>query len=184
MRSVRRRRLREEASGGVPAGGAGETVRSYGTTATPGHRLAGGAAHGRRSGRGDGGHGLLLDTRGEYPGGPGHVNPQRIQGIPGRKSDVRDAEWIADLLRHGLVLASYVPDRAQGQLRELTRYRTSLTEDRAREVPRLAKVLEGGHIKLGRVLTNLAGRWVGRCCEPWRWASTIRPPCSPTASGR
>jgi transposase len=86
------------------------------------------------------------------------ANPQRIKAIPGRKSDVRDAEWIADLLQHGLVPASYVPDRAQRELRELTRYRTSLVQDRAREVNRLAKVLEGGNIKLGTVLTDLTGK--------------------------
>ncbi len=86
------------------------------------------------------------------------ANPQRIKAIPGRKSDVRDAEWIADLLRHGLVPASYVPDRAQRELRELTRYRSSLTQDRAREVNRLAKVLEGGNIKLGSVLTDITGK--------------------------
>ena len=86
------------------------------------------------------------------------ANPQRIKAIPGRKSDVRDAEWIAELLRHGLILASFVPDRAQRELRELTRYRSSLTQDRAREVNRLAKVLEGGNIKLGSVLTDITGK--------------------------
>ncbi len=84
-------------------------------------------------------------------------NPQRITAIPGRKSDVRDAEWIADRLCHGLVPASYVPDRAQRGLRELTRYGTSLTQDRAREGNRLAKGLEGGNLKLGSVLTDITG---------------------------
>ncbi len=86
------------------------------------------------------------------------ANPQRIKAIPGRKSDVRDAEWIAELLRHGLMPASFVPDRPQRELRGLTRYRSRLTQDRAREVNRLAKVLEGGNIKRGRVLTDLTGK--------------------------
>ncbi len=86
------------------------------------------------------------------------ANPQRIKAIPHRKSDVRDSEWIADLLRHGLIAASYVPNRDQRELREMTRYRTSLVQDRVREVNRLEKVLEGANIKLGNVLTNITGK--------------------------
>ena len=85
------------------------------------------------------------------------ANPQRIKAIPGRKSEVRDAEGIADLLRHGLVPARYVPNRAQRAWRELTRYRASLTQDRTREVNRLAKILEGGNIKRGSVLRDSTG---------------------------
>jgi transposase len=119
------------------------------------------------------------------------ANPQRIKAIPGRKSDVRDAEWIAELLRHGLIPASVVPDRAQRELRELTRYRSSLTQDRAREVNRLAKVLEGGNIKPGSVLTDMTGksgrippgpvlvRAPGRRCTP---GTRIRPPSSSISS--
>src|SRR5436309_3308837 len=58
------------------------------------------------------------------------VNAQHIKTVPGRKSDVKDCEWIADLLRHGLLTASFVPDREQRELRELTRYRTTLVRER------------------------------------------------------
>lgn len=85
------------------------------------------------------------------------ANPQQIKNMPGRKSDVRDAEWIADLLRHGLIKPSYVPSREQREMRELTRYRTSLLQERSREVNRIEKVLEGANIKLGTVLTDITG---------------------------
>jgi transposase len=71
------------------------------------------------------------------------VNAQHMKAVPGRKTDVKDAVWIADLLRHGLLRASYIPDRDQRELREISRYRKSLTEERAREINRLQKVLEG-----------------------------------------
>jgi transposase len=70
---------------------------------------------------------------------------------------VRDCEWIADLLRHGLLRASFVPDRGQRELRELTRYRTSLVEERTAEVNRLQKTLEGANIKLGSVASDVLG---------------------------
>jgi transposase len=85
------------------------------------------------------------------------VNAQHIKQVPGRKTDVRDCEWIADLLRHGLLTASFIPDRAQRELRELTRYRTSLIRERSAELNRLKKVLEGANIKLAAVTTNLMG---------------------------
>ena len=83
------------------------------------------------------------------------VNAQHIKQVPGRKTDVRDCEWIADLLRHGLLRASLVPDRPQRELRELTRYRTSLLRERAAEVNRLQKTLEGANIELGLAGTQL-----------------------------
>jgi transposase len=86
------------------------------------------------------------------------VNAQHIKGVPGRKSDVRDAEWIADLLRHGLVRPSFIPDRGQRELRELVRYRRSVVEERTREVNRLQKVLEGANIKLGSVASDVLGK--------------------------
>jgi transposase len=85
------------------------------------------------------------------------VNAQHLKAVEGRKTDVKDAEWIADLLRHGLLRASFVPDREQRELRELTRYRTSLVRERAAEVNRLAKTLEGANIKLGSVAKDLTG---------------------------
>jgi transposase len=86
------------------------------------------------------------------------VNAQHIKAVPGRKTDVKDAEWIADLLRHGLLRASFIPDRPQRELRELTRYRVTLVQERAREVNRLQKVLEGGNIKLAAVATDVLGK--------------------------
>jgi transposase len=85
------------------------------------------------------------------------VNAQHIKRVPGRKTDVQDCEWIADLLQHGLLKASFVPERAERELRELTRYRTSLVRERSAEVNRLQKSLEGANIKLGSVLSDLTG---------------------------
>jgi transposase len=85
------------------------------------------------------------------------VNAQHIKQVPGRKTDVRDCEWIADLLRHGLLQASFIPDQAQRELRELTRYRTSLIQERAAEVNRVQKVLEGANIKLAAVTKDITG---------------------------
>jgi transposase len=86
------------------------------------------------------------------------VNAQHSKAVPGRKTDVRDAEWIADLLRHGLLRASFIPDRPQRELRELTRYRTTLIHERANEVNRLQKVLEGATSKLASVATDILGK--------------------------
>lgn len=88
---------------------------------------------------------------------PWVVNPAHIKQVPGRKTDVKDAEWIADLLQHGLLRPSFIPDRTQRELRELTRYRTSLLGERAREVNRIQKVLEGGNIKISSVLSDVLG---------------------------
>ncbi|MPU17865.1 IS110 family transposase, partial [Acinetobacter baumannii] len=85
------------------------------------------------------------------------VNAQHIKSVPGRKTDVKDAEWIAKLLRHGLVQGSYIPDRDQRELREVIRYRRSIIEERTREANRLQKVLEGGNIKLSSVASNVLG---------------------------
>ena len=86
------------------------------------------------------------------------VNAQHIKGVPGRKTDVKDAEWIADLVRHGLVNASYIPNREQRELREITRYRQEVIAERARELNRIQTVLEGCNIKLGSVLTDISGK--------------------------
>lgn len=85
------------------------------------------------------------------------VNAQHIKAVPGRKTDVKDAEWIANLLRHGLLQGSYIPSREQRELRELVRYRKSLIEERAREANRLQKVLEGCNIKLSSVVSDITG---------------------------
>jgi transposase len=85
------------------------------------------------------------------------VNAHHVKQVPGRKTDVKDCEWLADLLRHGLLRASFVPPRPQRELRELTRYRTSLVRERAAEVNRVQKTLEGANIKLGSVASSVVG---------------------------
>jgi transposase len=85
------------------------------------------------------------------------VNAQHMKALPGRKTDVKDAEWIAQLLRHGLLKASFIPDRTQRELRELVRYRRSIIEERARQHNRIQKVLEGANIKLGSVVSDIMG---------------------------
>ncbi|MDQ0197919.1 transposase [Neobacillus ginsengisoli] len=85
------------------------------------------------------------------------VNAQHMKALPGRKTDVKDAEWIAQLLRHGLLKASFIPDRNQRELRELVRYRRSIIEERARQHNRIQKVLEGANIKLGSVVSDIMG---------------------------
>jgi len=86
------------------------------------------------------------------------VNAAHMKALPGRKTDVKDAEWIADLLRHGLLKASFIPDREQRELREIARYRKSLIEERARELNRLQKILEGANIKLDSVVRDINGK--------------------------
>jgi transposase len=86
------------------------------------------------------------------------VNAQHIKQVPGRKTDVNDAAWIASLLRHGLLRPSFVPARAQRELRELTRYRMSLVQERAAEVNRLQKTLEGANIKAAGIATDILGK--------------------------
>src|SRR5919199_304373 len=85
------------------------------------------------------------------------VNAQHVKTVPGRKTDKRDAEWLADLLRHGLLQASFIPSAEQRALRELTRHRSSLVQERARIVNRLQKVLEDANIKLAAVATDIRG---------------------------
>jgi transposase len=85
------------------------------------------------------------------------VNAQHIKAVPGRKTDVKDAEWIAELLRHGLLRGSFIPSKPQRQLRELTRHRSTLVQDRARVINRLQAVLEDANIKLAAVVTDIRG---------------------------
>ncbi len=86
------------------------------------------------------------------------VNAQHIKAVPGRKTDVKDSEWIADLLRHGLLNGSFIPKREQHELKELVRYSRSLVQERARELNRIQKVLEGANIKLASVISEIDGR--------------------------
>jgi transposase len=85
------------------------------------------------------------------------ANAFHIKAVPGRKTDVRDAEWIADLLRHGLLRPSFIPAPAQRHLRDLTRDRTHLVEERARLTNRLQAVLEDADVKLAAVVTDVRG---------------------------
>lgn len=85
------------------------------------------------------------------------VNAKHIKAVPGRKTDVKDAEWIADLLRHGLLRGSFIPDRPQRELRELVRYRRNLIRQRSQVVNRIQQVLEGANIKLSSVATDITG---------------------------
>jgi transposase len=85
------------------------------------------------------------------------ANARHSKAVPGRKTDVKDSEWLADLLRHGLLQPSFVPERPQRELRQLTRYRTSLVRERTAEANRLQKTLEGANIKLAAVATDILG---------------------------
>ena len=85
------------------------------------------------------------------------VNPAHIKNVPGRKTDVNDATWIAQLLECGLLRGSFVPPAEIRQLREITRYRRQLTEERSREVQRLQKLLEDANVKLTSVATHVLG---------------------------
>jgi len=86
------------------------------------------------------------------------VNARHIKQVPGRKTDVRDCDWISQLLEHGLLRASFVPLRPQRELRDLTRQRTQLLGDRARVVNRVQKTLEDGNIKLACVASDITGK--------------------------
>jgi transposase len=85
------------------------------------------------------------------------VNAQHIKHVPGRKTDVKDAQWIAQLLQHGLLTPSYIPPAPQRALRDRVRYRTKLIQDRASEINRLHKVLEDANLKLGAVISDVVG---------------------------
>ncbi len=86
------------------------------------------------------------------------VNAQHMKAVPGRKTDVKDAEWLADLLRHGLLKASFIPPAPIRELRDLTRYRKTLVQERAQDVNRIQKVLEMANVKLSSVATDVLGK--------------------------
>lgn len=85
------------------------------------------------------------------------VNAQHVKHVPGRKTDVKDSEWLAELLMHGLLKPSFIPPKPQRALRDLTRYRTKVIQERARTVNRVQKLLEGANIKLSSVVTDIMG---------------------------
>lgn len=86
------------------------------------------------------------------------VNARHMKAVPGRKTDTNDAEWIADLLQHGLLRSSYIPEKSQRELRELVSYRKSLVGEKNRELNRLQKMLEGGNIKLSGTVSDINGK--------------------------
>lgn len=86
------------------------------------------------------------------------VNASHMKAVPGRKTDVNDAEWIADLLQHGLLQPSFIPDKDQRELRELVKYRKSLVGELNRELNRLQKMLEGANIKISGTITDINGK--------------------------
>ena len=86
------------------------------------------------------------------------LNAHHLRAVPGRKTDVKDAEWICQLVEHGLVRASFVPPRPIRELRDLTRYRKALINERTREVQRLDTVLQDAGIKLSSVATEVLGK--------------------------
>src|ERR1035437_480463 len=85
------------------------------------------------------------------------VNARHIKNVPGRKTDVKDCDWIAQLLQHGLLRASFVPERPQRDLRDLTRQRSQLTAEQSRVADRIHQTLEDANIKLGSVATDIPG---------------------------
>lgn len=85
------------------------------------------------------------------------INPEHARALRGRKTDVKDAEWLADLLRHGLLRPSFIPPPLIRELRELTRYRESLVREQSRVANRIQKLIESGNIKLAQVATDALG---------------------------
>jgi transposase len=85
------------------------------------------------------------------------ANAAHVKAVPGRKTDVRDSEWLLDLMQHGLIQGSFIPEAPIRALRDLTRYRTSLIEERTRELNRIQKVLEDANIKLAAVASEVLG---------------------------
>ncbi len=86
------------------------------------------------------------------------VNVRHMKAVPGRKIDLKDAEWITDLLQNGLLQPSYIPDKDQREPRELVRYRKSLVGECTRELNRLQKMLDGANIKLSRTVSDINGK--------------------------
>jgi transposase len=112
------------------------------------------------------------------------VNAAHIKTVPGRKTDVKDCEWIADLLSHGLLRGSFIPPEPIRDLRDLTRYRKSLTDERVREVNRLQKFLEAANIKLSSVANDVMGASGRAMLEALTAGSTDPHVLSELAKGR
>jgi transposase len=112
------------------------------------------------------------------------VNPTHLKGVLGRKTDVKDAEWLAELCEAGLLRGSFVPPLTIRQLRDLTRYRTRLVQDRTREVQRVDKLLEDAGIKLSSVASDTLGVSGRALCEALIAAETDPNRLAELAKGR
>jgi Transposase len=105
--------------------------------------------------------------------------------VPGRKTDVRDCEWLADLLRHGLLRASFIPPLEIRELRELTRYRQTIIKEHTAVANRIQKLIESGNIKLGQVITDVlgvSGRLMGSVARN-KFSAIIHPSVHSTLIG-
>ena len=112
------------------------------------------------------------------------VNAQHVKHVPARKTDIRDAEWLAQLMQMGLLRPSFIPQRPQRELRDLTRMRQTLVQDRARVVNRLQKVLEDANIKLASVVTDITGVSARRMLEAMIRGETDPKVLAQLAKGR
>jgi transposase len=108
------------------------------------------------------------------------VNARQVKQVPGRKTDIKDAQWLCQLLEAGLLKASFVPPKPIRTLRNLTRYRKAQISDRQREAARLHKILEDTGIKLDCVASDISARPAERCSTRWCPARKT-PPCWPTS---
>jgi transposase len=111
------------------------------------------------------------------------ANAAHIKGVPGRKSDVNDATWIADLLAHGLIRASFVPPQPIQELRDLTRTRKQFGREIVQHTQRIQAVLEEANIKLSSVITDILGQSGRRMLKRSSAARAI-PTSSPVSAGR
>jgi transposase len=112
------------------------------------------------------------------------VNAQQVKNVPGRKTDVKDAAWLADLLRHGLLRGSFIPPQAQRDLRDLPRQRTNLVQERATVVNRRHQGLEWANLKLTSVATNVTGASARALLEAIRHGQLDPPVLAELARGR
>jgi len=108
------------------------------------------------------------------------VNARDVKNVPGRKTDVSDAQWLCQLMEAGLLRSSFVPPKSQRQLRALTRYRKTQIAERQREANRLHKALEDTGIKLGNVASDIMGK-SGRRCSTRSLRARLTPRSSPTS---
>jgi transposase len=112
------------------------------------------------------------------------VNAQHMKAVPGRKTDVKDSQWLADLLRHGFLQASFIPPKPVRELRDLMRYRKTIVHERADEVNRLQKVLETATIKLSSVATDVLGKSGRSMLDAMRGGQTDAEVLAELARGR